>query len=129
MTYIDKCGIAFCVFGGVMLMISFMGCCGALKQVKCLLGFYSTILLVLLLAEIAIGIFAAVYSTKFRDLLTPFLRQSIRDQYMGDMANKSVVSVAWDAIMYNVIKLLLLYREASNDWVSHFFVLIILLTL
>jgi len=100
-TYIDKCGIAFCVFGGVMLMISFMGCCGALKQAKCLLGFYSTILLGLLLAEIGIGIFAAVYSAKFRDLVTPLLRQSINDQYMGDMSNKSVVSVAWDAVMYN----------------------------
>lgn len=85
-----------------MLMISFMGCCGALKQVKCLLGFYATILLCLLLAEIAIGIFAAVYSAKFRDFITPLLRQSIKDQYMGDMSNKSVVSVAWDAVMYNV---------------------------
>lgn len=86
-----------------MLLISFMGCCGALKQAKCLLGFYSTILLGLLLAEIGVGIFAAVYSAKFRDLVTPLLRQSINDQYMGDMSNKSVVSVAWDAVMYNVI--------------------------
>lgn len=63
---------------------------------------YSTILLILLLAEIGIGIFAAVYSSKLKDLLTPVLRQSIKDQYMGDMKNKTITSVAWDAVMYNV---------------------------
>ena len=100
--YIDKCGIAFCVFGGFMFLISFLGCCGALKKVRCLLGLYSTILLLILLAEIAIGIFAAVYSSKLREVLTNVLRQSIRDQYMGEMKNKTIASVAWDAVMYNV---------------------------
>ena len=103
LTYIDKCGIAFCVFGGVMFLISFMGCCGALKQVKCLLGMYSLILLLVLLAEIAVGVFAAVYSAKLKEVLTPFLKQSIKTQYMGDMQNKTLTSIAWDAIMYNVI--------------------------
>jgi hypothetical protein len=102
LTYIDKCGIAFIVFGGFMLLISFLGCCGAMRNVKCLLGMYSTVLLLLLLAEIAMGIFAAVYATKLRDILTPLLRQSIKDQYMGDMRNKTLPSIAWDAIMYNV---------------------------
>lgn len=103
LTYIDKGGIAFCVFGGVMLLISFLGCCGACKQVKCLLGMYSTILLLILLAEIAIGVFVAVYASKLKDILTPVLKQSIKDNYMGDMSNKTLASIAWDAIMYNVI--------------------------
>ena len=102
LTYIDKCGIAFCVFGSLMFLISFMGCCGALKQIKCLLGMYSLILLLLLLAEIGIGIFAAVYSVKLKEVLTPLLKESIRTQYSGDMQNKTLVSVAWDALMYNV---------------------------
>lgn len=80
-----------------------MGCCGALKQVKCLLGMYSLILLLVLLAEIAVGVFAAVYSAKLKEVLTPFLKQSIKTQYMGDMQNKTLTSIAWDAIMYNVI--------------------------
>lgn len=103
LTYIDKCGIAFCVFGGFMFLISFLGCCGAMKKVKCLLGLYSTILLLILLAEIAVGIFAAVYSSKFKELLTKALKDSIRDQYMGEMSNKTLGSVAWDAVMFNVI--------------------------
>ncbi|RNA36849.1 tetraspanin-18-like isoform X1 [Brachionus plicatilis] len=101
LTYIDKCGIAFCIFGGFMFLISFLGCCGALKKVKCLLGLYSTILLLILLAEIAIGIFAAVYSSKFKGVITKALKDSIRDQYMGEMFNKTLGSVAWDAVMFN----------------------------
>lgn len=37
LSYIDKCGIAFIIFGGIMFVISFMGCMGSYKQIKCLL--------------------------------------------------------------------------------------------
>jgi hypothetical protein len=102
LTYIDKCGVAFIVFGGVMLAISFLGCCGAFRNYRCLLGFYSFILLVLLLAAVGMGIFAAVFAGKLRDLLTPVLQQSIQNSYLGDMSNKTLTSIAWDAVMYNV---------------------------
>ena len=85
-----------------MLLISFLGCCGACKQVKCLLGMYSLVLLLILLAEVAVGVFVAVYSAKLKDILTPVLQASIRDNYMGDMGNKTLASIAWDAIMYNL---------------------------
>lgn len=101
LSYIGYCGIAFCVFGGVMLFISFMGCCGAMNQVRCLLGLYSTILLLLLISEIGIGIFSGVYSGKLREFLAPQLKQNIENQYMGDMANRTIASIGWDTIMLN----------------------------
>lgn len=85
-----------------MLVISFVGCCGALKNIKCLLVFYSSILLLVLLTEIGLGIYAGVFASNLKQNLTPALKQSIQDQYMGDMPNKSMTSVAWDAVMYNV---------------------------
>ena len=102
LSFISYCGIAFCVFGGVMLLISFMGCCGALVQIKCLLGLYSTILLMLLLAEIGIGIFAGVYSGKLKSILAPQLINNLDANYAGDSANKTGASIGWDIIMYNV---------------------------
>lgn len=99
--YIGYCGIAFCVFGGVMLLISFLGCCGALKQVRCLLGLYSTVLLIVLLAEIGIGIFSGVYSGQLKSLLEPQLKRSIVKQYMGDSENKTIASIGWDTVMLN----------------------------
>jgi hypothetical protein len=102
LSYIDRAGIAFCVFGGVMLLISFLGCCGACRQVKCLLGLYSSFLLVVLLAEIGAGILFAVYSAQLKTMLTPFLQNSIKTKYMGhDAQNKTLASIAWDAVMYN----------------------------
>ncbi len=102
LSYISYCGIAFCVFGGVMLLISFLGCCGALKNVKCLLGLYATMLLLILIAEIGIGIFSGVYSGKLRDLLAPQLQKNIQKEYMGDASNKTFASIGWDTIMLNV---------------------------
>jgi len=101
LSFISYCGIAFCVFGGVMLLISFMGCCGALVQIKCLLGLYSTILLMLLLAEIGIGIFAGVYSGKLKSILAPQLQNNLNANYAGDSVNKTGASIGWDIIMYN----------------------------
>lgn len=101
LSYIGYCGIAFCVFGGVMLFISFLGCCGAMKQVRCLLGLYSTVLLVVLLTEIGIGIFAGVYSGKLKDLLAPQLKTNLVNNYMGNSSNKTIASIGWDTIMVN----------------------------
>jgi hypothetical protein len=86
-----------------MLLISFMGCCGALSLVKCLLGFYSTILLLLLIAEIGIGIFAGVYSGQLKQLLAPQLKNNLNAQYAGDSPNKTLASIGWDTIMLNVL--------------------------
>lgn len=85
-----------------MVVISFVGCCGALKNVRMLLVLYSTILLLVLLAEIGLGIYAGVFTSNLRQNLSPALKLSIQNQYMGDMTNKSIASVAWDAIMFNV---------------------------
>jgi hypothetical protein len=88
-----------------MLIISFIGCCGALKNIRCLLGFYSVILLMVLLSEIGLGIYAGVFASNFKQNLSTALLLSIKNDYMGDMTNKSISSVAWDAVMYNVISI------------------------
>ena len=79
-----------------------MGCCGAWKRVRCLLGMYATILLIILLIEIVIGVLIAVFSSKLTSLITPILLGTIQYGYTGDMSNKTLYSVAWDAVMYNV---------------------------
>jgi len=120
LSYITKCGIAFCVFGGVMLIISFIGCCGALKNIRCLLGFYSVILAMVLLTEIGFGIYAGVFASNFKQNLSSVLLLSIKNDYMGDMPNKSITSVAWDAVQYNVhccgVNNYTDFNQAGNVW-------------
>ncbi len=66
---------------------------------------YALILLIILLAEIAFGIFAAVYAAKLKSVLSAQLDDSIKLNYYGDMSNKTLVSIAWDVIMYNVCRI------------------------
>ncbi len=56
----------------------------------------------ILLAEIAFGVFASIYAKRFREFITPTLESSIKYEYYGDMSNKTIVSIAWDVVMYNV---------------------------
>jgi len=100
-SYLDKCGISFIIFGGVMFLISFMGCCSAIKHIRFALVVYSLVLLFLLLTEIGVGIFSAIYANKFKDYLSPTLKDSIKYEYYGDMQNKTGISISWDSIMYN----------------------------
>jgi hypothetical protein len=59
-------------------------------------------LLIVLLAEIGLGIFVAVYSNRFKSMIVPTLKESLKNEYYGDMQNRTIVSIAWDAVMYNV---------------------------
>ena len=52
--------------GTLMAIIGFLGCCGALRQSRCMLGTYFALLIVVFLAEIAGGV--AAY--KYKDFLT-----------------------------------------------------------
>lgn len=77
--------------------------CGLVEFIFKLTSFkYSIILLIVLLAEIGLGIFTAVYSNKFKSVIEPTLTESIKYEYYGEMQNGTIVSIAWDVIMYNV---------------------------
>lgn len=52
--------ITFIVLGCVMFVIGFCGCCGAIKESKCLLGIYFTFVLVILIAQLVVGIWGFV---------------------------------------------------------------------
>lgn len=57
----------------VVLLISFLGCCGAWKEIKCMLGMYATILTIILIAEIAAVVLAFVFKDKIDDGLVEAL--------------------------------------------------------
>ncbi|XP_008198179.1 CD63 antigen [Tribolium castaneum] len=46
------------VIGSIIFLISFFGCCGACRNSPCLLSTYAVILLIIFIAQIAIGVFA-----------------------------------------------------------------------
>lgn len=58
----------------VILIISFLGCCGAWKEIKFLLGLYAIILLLLLIAEVAAFVVAIVFKNKVETKLKEGLK-------------------------------------------------------
>lgn len=47
-----------------LLVLSFMGCCGALRENHCMLVTYGTLLLAIMLVEVGLGVLAVVYRYK-----------------------------------------------------------------
>ncbi|KAJ8917822.1 hypothetical protein NQ315_010731 [Exocentrus adspersus] len=77
--------------GSVIFIIAFFGCCGAIRESPCLLLTYAVILLVIFLAQIAIGVFAFLQikdKDNFKDEVTRSLT-TIFNNYYNDQTNAS----------------------------------------
>ncbi|KAI8494309.1 cell surface receptor signaling pathway [Branchiostoma belcheri] len=62
-------GIALIVVGVITMIVGFLGCCGAIKENRCMLGAFFTLLLILLIAEIGVAIYAFVQRGQFFSLI------------------------------------------------------------
>lgn len=52
--------VVLMVIGIIIFLIAFCGCCGAIQENSCLITTYAVVLLALLIAEVALGIYAVV---------------------------------------------------------------------
>lgn len=69
--------VIFVAFGGLMFIITFTGCLGALRENTCLLYFYAGIIIFLLILEIVCGIVGFVNSRKLEETVDEKLRTAI----------------------------------------------------
>lgn len=53
--------IALIAFGGIIFLISFFGCCGAIRESYCLMMTYASILLVIFIAQVVVAVLVLVY--------------------------------------------------------------------
>lgn len=84
--------------GGFSMLMGFVGCLGAIYEVRCLLGLYFTCLLLILIAQIAAG--ALIYFQK--DMLDEEMSRivsKVLDNYPG---NNTTTEQAWDFIQRNM---------------------------
>nr|XP_020648409.1 leukocyte antigen CD37 [Pogona vitticeps] len=63
----------FCGVGILTMLIGFLGCLGSLKEIKCMLGFYFTFLLLLFIAQITIGILIYTQRNKLRETVGDYV--------------------------------------------------------
>ncbi|XP_034425561.1 CD82 antigen-like [Hippoglossus hippoglossus] len=84
--------------GAFSMLMGFLGCLGAVYEIRCLLGLYFTCLLLILLAQIAAG--ALIYFQK--DVLNEEMSKivsKVLDNYPG---NNSSTEQAWDFIQWSM---------------------------
>jgi len=109
---IKASGIFMIILGGIVAIIACFGFIGACCDSKCMLVTYAVILIIILLAEVALIIFAAVYPKAFEDLGEQLLNKTLtayqRDQLLskndslsdrpGPDGKVSAVDTTWNAI-------------------------------
>ncbi|XP_072321377.1 CD82 antigen-like [Eucyclogobius newberryi] len=80
--------------GAFSMLLGFVGCLGAIYEVRCLLGLYFTCLLLILIAQIAAG--ALIYFQK--DVLDKEMSNIVTTVLDGYPGNSTKTEQAWDFI-------------------------------
>ncbi|XP_018607939.1 tetraspanin-18-like isoform X1 [Scleropages formosus] len=86
---------AVLAMGAMLFLLGFLGCCGAVRENKCLLLSFFMLILVIFLAELAAAILAFI----FREHLTrEYFTKELKRHYQG-YNNSHVFTSTWNAIM------------------------------
>ncbi|XP_051822155.1 tetraspanin-18 [Antechinus flavipes] len=81
--------------GALLFLLGFLGCCGAIRENKCLLLFFFLFILLIFLAELSAAILAFI----FRENLTrEFFTKELTKHYQGSNET-DVFSVTWNSVM------------------------------
>ncbi|KAG8548429.1 hypothetical protein GDO81_025370 [Engystomops pustulosus] len=87
--------------GGVTMVMGFLGCIGAVNEVRCLLGTYFTFLLLILIAQVAAGVLIYLHRESLKTEMSDIIHELIVTYNPNDSANVSA-EVTWDYIQRNL---------------------------
>ncbi|KAJ8260434.1 hypothetical protein GJAV_G00182050 [Gymnothorax javanicus] len=79
--------------GGLMMLVGFFGCCGAVRESQCLLGSFFACLLIIFGAEVAAGVFGFLNKDKIILEIQDFYKKSAETN-----ANSTVASMYQDVL-------------------------------
>ncbi len=89
------------IFAGIVIMvISFFGCFGAFKEIKCMLLTYFILLFLMFVVLVIGGVLGYVFRFQVEDNLRPEMRHTI-EQYDPESKNNPVTA-AWDDTQKNL---------------------------
>ncbi|CAL4062772.1 unnamed protein product [Meganyctiphanes norvegica] len=86
--------IVVLAFGAAVLLIGFLGCCGALRQNACMLNMYAVIVLVLVIAQIVLGALILAYKDTAEDVLKKGMTEAFNKYNNGDEELKKTIDLA-----------------------------------
>ncbi|KAG5679470.1 hypothetical protein PVAND_009035 [Polypedilum vanderplanki] len=95
---IDQTVYLLITIGVLMFVLGFLGYCGAMRESQCLLSLYGVFLIILLVLEIVVFVFAIAYQDVARDETESFLRSTIKE-YKSSGKEEDAVSLMWNQLM------------------------------
>jgi len=81
---------ALIAIGFVIMLIGFLGCCGAIRESQCMLTFFFIFLFIIFATLLGFGIWAAVAKDSFRDVVHDILKDGV-DNYKNDEAKRKLM--------------------------------------
>ncbi|CAM2119139.1 unnamed protein product [Caretta caretta] len=86
------------IIGAILVVLGFLGCCGAQKESKCLLIMFFSIVLIIFIAEIAAAVVALVYTSLAENILQTTVTPTLKNQY----GKVTEVTQIWNTTMSKV---------------------------
>eukprot|EP00092_Neocalanus_flemingeri_P024378 GFUD01026434.1.p1 GENE.GFUD01026434.1~~GFUD01026434.1.p1 ORF type:complete len:308 (-),score=55.20 GFUD01026434.1:709-1632(-) len=86
-------GFLLIIIGGIVFLVSFAGCIGALRENMCLLRFYSLCLLIFFLAEMTLLALSFIYPNKLTEFLETELSDKLIQSYRDDLDFQNLIDL------------------------------------
>ncbi|XP_041719302.1 tetraspanin-1-like [Coregonus clupeaformis] len=98
MSQILNVGYLLIAVGAVLLVIGFLGCCGAMKESRCMLLLFFVIVLVVFIAEVAGAVVILVFKPLAGELIEKLGTKAVQN-IRKDYGANSDVTALWNATM------------------------------
>ncbi|XP_063787343.1 tetraspanin-1-like [Pseudophryne corroboree] len=88
--------------GCFLILMGFLGCCGAVKESRCMLMLFFIIILIIFIAEIAGAVVVLAFSSLsniFIEYIGNVAVKFLRDDYGSSDKNKNELTTVWNATM------------------------------
>ncbi|XP_015906194.1 CD151 antigen-like [Parasteatoda tepidariorum] len=85
---------ALILIGGLVFIVGFFGCCGAMQENKCMLVVYFLFLFIILAAELAVGVLAILFQDKEMNEMEGKLKEKLKQKYGSEIQFTQAVDFA-----------------------------------
>ncbi|XP_015705606.1 tetraspanin-8-like [Coturnix japonica] len=90
--------------GSIIMILGFLGCCGAIRESRCMLLLFFIGLLLILILQVTGGILGAVYKPQLEEGLNLTLKEAA-DLLKGNSENAKQVQESWQKFQLQVSKM------------------------
>ncbi|KAG8184081.1 hypothetical protein JTE90_025391 [Oedothorax gibbosus] len=92
--HLQYLAFAYIGIGGLVFIVGFFGCCGAMQENKCMLVTYFIFLFIILGCELAVGVLAVFFQEKEIDGLEEKFRDTLKNKYGTDPSITQAIDLA-----------------------------------